>query len=199
MEDVLVQLEGGVEQGPDLVLKLVDNLASLLVDEVFEAELVLLESHLLRVVAVPEARVAPHNVHLLASHRNSSSSPEHLQEVIDVDGQVIPFILTDLWLVGEEQELLVAWNPYHDSHIAASPWDHICAENLLVLFSNARKSTSILHPVFHTPHTKPNRPTSWQRGGGRFWQGEPRTNQVLPGYSLHPELVVEEASELNHT
>ena len=26
MEDVLVQLEGGVEQGPDLVLKLVDNL-----------------------------------------------------------------------------------------------------------------------------------------------------------------------------
>ena len=26
MEDVLVQLEGGVEQGPDLVLKLVDHL-----------------------------------------------------------------------------------------------------------------------------------------------------------------------------
>ena len=85
MEDVLVQLEGGVEQRPDLVLKLVDDLrfgnsqyiieflkpwqrifviileeqldkylASLLVDEVFEAELVLFQSHLFRVVAVPD-------------------------------------------------------------------------------------------------------------------------------------------------
>ena len=54
MEDVLVQLEGGVEERPDLVLKLVDDLASLLVDEVFEAELVLFQSHLFRVVAVPD-------------------------------------------------------------------------------------------------------------------------------------------------
>ena len=73
MEDVLVQLEGGVEQRPGLVLKLVadlrfgnircnhrileqldKHLASLLVDEVLEPELVLFESHLLCVVAIPD-------------------------------------------------------------------------------------------------------------------------------------------------
>jgi len=54
MEDILVQLEGRVEEGANLVLELVDDLPCLLVNEVFETKLVLLKGHLLGVIAVPD-------------------------------------------------------------------------------------------------------------------------------------------------
>jgi len=156
MEDVLVELEGRVEEGANFVLELVDHLPRLLVDEVFEPELVLLQGHLFGVIAVSEARVSPNNVHLLASRRNSSCPSEHAQKVVDIDGQVVTLILTNLGLVGEDQELLVTRHTYHHPHISPSPKGYFCSKYLLVLFSDTRKSTNFLDPVLHTSHAQSN-------------------------------------------
>merc|ERR1719400_1328365 len=66
--------------------------------------------------------VPPHNVHIpFPSNWNRSGPSEHSQKVIDIDCQVISLILTNLWPVSEDQELLVPGNTYHDPHIALSP------------------------------------------------------------------------------
>merc|ERR1719510_2937657 len=90
MEDIFVELEGRVEKGPDFMLQLENNLSRLLVNEVFESELILLKGHLLSVIAIPEARIPPHNVHIpFPSNWNRSGPSEHSQKVIDIDCQRI--------------------------------------------------------------------------------------------------------------
>merc|ERR1719510_1333338 len=159
MEDIFVELEGRVEKGPDFMLQLENNLSRLLVNEVFESELILLKGHLLSVIAIPEARVPPHNVHSpLTSNWNRSGPSEHSQKVIDIDCQVVPLILTNLCPVSEDQELLVPGNTYHDPHIALSPWENLCTKYLPILLANAGKSARVLDPVFNGAHAQPDGP-----------------------------------------